>query len=303
MMTAQRICLEALRDKYCVAGESEAIDVQRRVARALAAVERDPTRWEPIFLEAQISGVVMGGRINSSAGTSRESTWINCFVQPIADAISHSDEDGRPGIYVALQEATETMRRGGGVGYDFSHLRPRGAYVATTQSEASGPVSYMRVFDRSCETVESAGARRGAQMAVLRIDHPDVLEFVRAKGERGELVNFNMSVAVTDDFMQRAARRWRIRTRARGAAVAATDVTRAFISVPTECGCIGASAPERCGTRSCVPHTTTANPASCSSTASTPTTISITANASKRPIRAPNNRCLPMAAVASAASI
>ncbi len=201
-MTTQRICLEALRDKYCSAGESEAIDVQRRVARALAAVERDPARWEPIFLEAQINGVVMGGRINSSAGTSRESTWINCFVQPIADAISHSDANGRPGIYVALQEATETMRRGGGVGYDFSQLRPRGAYVATTQSEASGPVSYMRVFDRSCETVESAGARRGAQMAVLRVDHPDVLEFVRAKGERGELVNFNMSVAVTDAFMQ-----------------------------------------------------------------------------------------------------
>jgi len=203
MMTPQRICIEALREKYCVAGESEAIDVQRRVARALSSVEQDPARWEPIFLDAQIRGVVMGGRINSSAGTTRESTWINCFVQPIAVAISHSDEDGRPGIYVALQEATETMRRGGGVGYDFSRLRPRGAFVATTQSEASGPVSYMRVFDRSCETVESAGARRGAQMGILRIDHPDVLEFVRAKGERGELVNFNMSVAVTNDFMQR----------------------------------------------------------------------------------------------------
>jgi ribonucleoside-diphosphate reductase alpha chain len=202
-MTPQRICIEALREKYCIAGESEAIDVQSRVARALAAVEKIPSQWEPVFLDAQIRGVVMGGRVNSSAGTTRESTWINCFVQPIADAISHSDIDGRPGIYVALQEATETMRRGGGVGYDFSRLRPRGAFVRTTQSEASGPVSYMRVFDRSCETVESAGARRGAQMGILRIDHPDVLEFVRAKGERGELINFNMSVAVTNDFMQR----------------------------------------------------------------------------------------------------
>jgi hypothetical protein len=199
--TPQRICISAA-GKYCIAGESEAIDVQRQVARALVLVERNPAQWEPVFLDAQIRGVVMGGRINSSAGTPRESTWINCFVQPVADAISHSDEDGRPGIYVALQEATETMRRGGGVGYDFSRLRPHGAYVATTQSEASGPVSYMRVFDRSCETVESAGARRGAQMGILRIDHPDVLEFVHAKGERGELVNFNMSVAVTDDFMQ-----------------------------------------------------------------------------------------------------
>ncbi|HET6471849.1 MAG TPA: adenosylcobalamin-dependent ribonucleoside-diphosphate reductase [Pseudomonadales bacterium] len=199
----QRICIEALRDKYCGDGESTALDVQRRVARALAAVEAEPARWEAVFLDAQQRGVVMGGRIDSSAGTDRSSTWINCFVQPIADSISEPDGDGRPGIYVALTEATETMRRGGGVGYDFSQLRPRGAYVRTTQSEASGPVSYMRVFDRSCETVESAGARRGAQMAILRIDHPDVLEFVHAKTTPGELVNFNMSVAVTDDFMQR----------------------------------------------------------------------------------------------------
>ena len=202
-LAPQRICIEALRDKYCVGNESTALDVQRRVARALAAVEAEPARWEAVFLDAQQRGVVMGGRIDSSAGTNRSSTWINCFVQPIADSISEPDSDGRPGIYVALTEATETMRRGGGVGYDFSQLRPRGAYVRTTQSEASGPVSYMRVFDRSCETVESAGARRGAQMAILRIDHPDVLEFVHAKTTPGELVNFNMSVAVTDDFMQR----------------------------------------------------------------------------------------------------
>ncbi len=198
----QRICVDALRDKYCVDGETEVVDVQRRVARALASLERSPTHWEPLFLSAQQRGVIMGGRVNSAAGTQRESTWINCFVQPVADSISHSDADGRPGIYVALQEATETMRRGGGVGYDFSRLRPRGALVRTTQSEASGPVSYMRVFDRSCETVESAGARRGAQMGVLRIDHPDVLEFVHAKSTPGELVNFNMSVAVTNDFMR-----------------------------------------------------------------------------------------------------
>ena len=201
----QRICIEALREKYCSGGESLPVDVQRRVARALAAVESAPAQWEPVFLDAQQRGVVMGGRINSAAGTVRESTWINCFVQPVADAISHSDPQGRPGIYVALQQATETMRRGGGVGYDFSQLRPHGAYVRTTQSEASGPVSYMRVFDRSCETVESAGARRGAQMGILRIDHPDVLEFVHAKAKPGELVNFNMSVAVTNDFMKRLA--------------------------------------------------------------------------------------------------
>ncbi len=199
----QTICVETLRDKYCVGEERDAVDVQKRVARALATRERVPAQWETTFLDAQRRGVVMGGRINSAAGTTRESTWINCFVQPIADSISQPDAQGRPGIYVALQEATETMRRGGGVGYDFSRLRPRGAYVSTTQSEASGPVSYMRVFDRSCETVESAGARRGAQMAILRIDHPDVMEFVNAKATAGELVNFNMSVAVTDEFMRR----------------------------------------------------------------------------------------------------
>ena len=198
----QPISAEVLAEKYAKGDEVGVDDVRRRVARALAGVEPEARRaeWEAKFLAAQQRGFVPAGRINSAAGTGLAATLINCFVQPVGDSIAVA-EDGHPGIYAALTEAAETMRRGGGVGYDFSRIRPQGAWVGSTQSRASGPVSYMRVFDRSCETVESAGSRRGAQMGVLRCDHPDVEAFIHAK-DAGDLKNFNISVGVTDEFMR-----------------------------------------------------------------------------------------------------
>jgi ribonucleoside-diphosphate reductase alpha chain len=215
-----------LRDKYAKGDERTAEDVYRRVARGLAQAEPPEARAgrEQEFLGAMAAGFCPAGRIMSAAGAGIQATLINCFVQPVGDSIAEV-RDGRVGIYTALLQAAETMRRGGGVGYDFSSIRPRGARVAGTRSRASGPLSYMRVFDRSCETVESAGARRGAQMGMLRVDHPDILEFIRAKDARAAarrlraaglggreldeqlqaartLANFNLSVAVTDEFMR-----------------------------------------------------------------------------------------------------
>ena len=200
----QAISLDVLGEKYLKPGERDIEALFARVARALASVEPADQRahWEARFLDNLRAGAIGAGRIMSAAGTSLEATLINCFVQPVGDSIQGTDADGYPGIYEALREAAETMRRGGGVGYDFSRIRPRGAEVKATASTASGPCSYINVFDQSCSTVESAGARRGAQMGVLRIDHPDVLDFITAKRTPGRWNNFNVSVGVTDAFMQ-----------------------------------------------------------------------------------------------------
>ncbi len=136
-----------------------------------------------------------GGRIQKDIGSPYATTAFNCFV-------SGKIEDSMSSIMDRLKEAAETLRRGGGMGYDFSNLRPRGAYIRTLNSHSSGPISFMELYNTMCGTVQSAGHRRGAQMAVLRVDHPDILDFITCKSSDGKLTNFNISVAITDDFME-----------------------------------------------------------------------------------------------------
>jgi ribonucleoside-diphosphate reductase alpha chain len=167
----------------------------RRVARALAAVETEPGQWEQPFYEAlQDFRFLPAGRILSGAGTERRVTLFNCFVTgDIADDLGS--------IFDHLREAALTMQQGGGIGYDFSTLRPKGAAVRGVGADASGPLSFMDVWDAMCCTIMSAGARRGAMMATMRCDHPDIEEFIAAKRQAGRLRNFNLSVLATDPFM------------------------------------------------------------------------------------------------------
>jgi ribonucleoside-diphosphate reductase alpha chain len=136
-----------------------------------------------------------GGRVQSAAGALKHVTAYNCFV-------SGTIEDSMASIMQRATEAAETMRLGGGIGYDFSNIRPRGARIKSLDSQASGPVSFMGIYDAICQTISSSGHRRGAQMAVLRVDHPDILEFIRAKRNSDKLTGFNISVGVTDAFME-----------------------------------------------------------------------------------------------------
>lgn len=198
----QEISVEVLQEKYAKGDEKTIQDVRRRVAKALANNEcAHQDLHEKTFFQTMEAGFVPAGRINSAAGMELSATLINCFVQSVGDCITGVDDFGRPSIYTALAEAAETMRRGGGVGYNFGHIRPSGALVKGTMSRASGPLSYMQVFDRSCETVESAGYRRGSQMGILPIDHPDIEAFIHAKDTRGTFNNFNLSIGVSDKFM------------------------------------------------------------------------------------------------------
>lgn len=202
-MAPQQVSIDVLLEKYAKGDESTETEIFARVAKGVAQAEQPELRekFERVFFENMMRGAIGAGRIMSAAGTGIKATLANCFVQPVGDAIQGVDAEGYPGIYEALREAAETMRRGGGVGYDFSRIRPRGSVVKGTASSASGPCSYIDVFDASCKTVESAGARRGAQMGVMKISHPDILEFITAKREVGRWNNFNVSVGIVGGFM------------------------------------------------------------------------------------------------------
>ena len=170
-------------------------DSWRRVACALAAAEAEPSAWEGRFYDALSDFRFMpAGRILAGAGSERRVTLFNCFVMG-------KIEDDLGAIFSHLREAALTMQQGGGIGYDFSSLRPKGAPVKGVGADASGPLSFMDVWDSMCRTIMSAGARRGAMMATLRCDHPDIEAFIAAKREPGRLRNFNLSVLVTDAFM------------------------------------------------------------------------------------------------------
>src|SRR5947199_7246907 len=171
-------------------------DTWRRVAGACAAPERDPKHWAERFYAAMSDFQFLpAGRVIAGAGASRDVTLFNCFVMGAVP-------DDMGGIFAHLREAALTMQQGGGIGYDCSTLRPRGAPVKGVGADASGPLSFMDVWDAMCRTIMSAGYRRGAMMATLRCDHPDIEDFIEAKKEAGRLRMFNLSVLVTDAFMK-----------------------------------------------------------------------------------------------------
>ena len=173
--------------------EGETFDDKiKRIARALADGIEHQWAMEEILGEMRF---LPAGRVQSAIGAARITTAYNCFV-------SGEIEDNMNSIMERASEAAETMRRGGGIGYDFSKLRPRGGIIKSLQSSASGPVSFMGIFDAVCQTISSSGHRRGAQMGVLRVDHPDIEEFITAKRNSDKLTGFNVSVGITDEFME-----------------------------------------------------------------------------------------------------
>ena len=181
----------------------------QRIARALAETEETAelqTKWDEKFLWALRHGAIPAGRITSNAGAQKHkpaTSTINCTV---SDTIHDSMNE----ILGKVHEAGLTLKAGCGIGYEFSTLRPKGAYVSGAGAYTSGPLSFMDIYDKMCFTVSSAGGRRGAQMATFDIGHPDVMEFIRAKRENGRLRQFNLSLLITEEFMEavKADRKW-----------------------------------------------------------------------------------------------
>ncbi|VVT03976.1 Vitamin B12-dependent ribonucleotide reductase [Roseovarius sp. EC-HK134] len=178
------------------AGDASVEDSWRRIARALAVAEAEPALWEERFYHAlEDFKFLPAGRITAGAGTARKVTLFNCFVMGTVP-------DDMGGIFDGLREAALTMQQGGGIGYDFSTIRPKGAEVKGVSADASGPLSFMDVWDAMCRTIMSAGSRRGAMMATMRCDHPDIEAFIAAKSDPARLRMFNLSVLITDAFME-----------------------------------------------------------------------------------------------------
>ncbi len=171
-------------------------DSLHRVARAVASNERDARKWEAKFEEILIPLYFLpGGRIIANAGTARtDVTMFNCYVM-------NTIEDSIEGIFDTVKESAITQKFGGGVGFDFSTLRPKNSHIKGCEAKSSGPISFMQVLDSTCRTIMSAGQRRGAQMGVMRCDHPDIEEFITAKRGNAALQMFNLSVAITDKFI------------------------------------------------------------------------------------------------------
>jgi ribonucleoside-diphosphate reductase alpha chain len=188
-------CDKMHQDKYRAPGETFR-EAMTRVASNLMETQDDFQAARDILLQMRF---LPGGRIQSAIGSSRATTPYNCYV---SGTIEDSFTEGSGSIMARAREAAITMRMGGGIGYDFSTLRPRGALIKKLQSHSSGPVPFMEIFDAVCRATSSSGARRGAQMGVLRVDHPDIEEFIRAKQRLGYLTGFNISIAVTDAFME-----------------------------------------------------------------------------------------------------
>lgn len=184
------ISVEIDKQKYRQTGE----DFYSKVVRIADSLKDSPDHFEQFKDILRYLRFLPAGRVQNAMGAARQTTAYNCFVSGVID-------DSMDSIMEAATDAAETMRRGGGIGYDFSRLRPRGDRIKSLESKASGAVSFMGIFDAVCQTIASSGHRRGAQMGVLRVDHPDIEQFITAKHNETYLTGFNISVGITDEFM------------------------------------------------------------------------------------------------------